>query len=73
MASFNDISSMPTAIIIGIAILAYAYYYKNSSANVAPLPPGPKGYPIIGCLLDMPTNGFEWLSYERWGEQYGTI
>ncbi len=35
------------------------------------LPPGPKGLPFIGNLLDMPTEK-EWLTFAKWGERYGT-
>ncbi|KAG5349488.1 hypothetical protein C0989_003480, partial [Termitomyces sp. Mn162] len=35
-----------------------------------PLPPGPKGYPLIGNLLDMPSKQ-EWATFGKWGEQYG--
>ncbi|KAG6879997.1 hypothetical protein C0992_008204 [Termitomyces sp. T32_za158] len=36
------------------------------------LPPGPKGYPLIGNLLDMPTRQ-EWVTFGEWGERYGKI
>jgi len=35
-----------------------------------PLPPGPKGLPLIGNILDMPTEQ-EWLTFAKWGEQWG--
>ncbi|KAH9849077.1 cytochrome P450 [Lenzites betulinus] len=37
-----------------------------------PLPPGPKGYPIIGNLLEMPTS-HEYRTYAKWGERWGDI
>ncbi|KAA1474623.1 cytochrome P450 [Dentipellis sp. KUC8613] len=38
----------------------------------APLPPGPKGYPVIGNLLDMPQSK-EWLVFASWAEKYGDM
>ena len=35
-----------------------------------PYPPGPKGYPVIGNLLDAPTDK-PWLTYDEWGKTYG--
>ncbi|KAK0204608.1 cytochrome P450, partial [Desarmillaria ectypa] len=38
----------------------------------APFPPGPKGLPFIGNLLDIPSEK-EWLTFAKWGEKYGDI
>ncbi|KAG6919294.1 hypothetical protein DXG01_007426 [Tephrocybe rancida] len=38
----------------------------------APLPPGPKGYPLVGNVLDMPSKQ-EWVTFGQWREQYVTI
>jgi hypothetical protein len=40
--------------------------------NGLPLPPGPKGFPIIGNLLDMPTDK-PWLVYNQWSKTYGSF
>ncbi|KAF8874760.1 cytochrome P450 [Infundibulicybe gibba] len=37
-----------------------------------PLPPGPKGLPIIGNLLSMPTVR-PWLVFSKWSKIYGDI
>ena len=37
-----------------------------------PYPPGPKGYPIIKNLLDVPTDK-PWLTYHEWGKTYGEL
>ncbi|GJE86535.1 cytochrome P450 [Phanerochaete sordida] len=42
------------------------------SRQRARYPPGPKGLPIIGNILQMPKED-EWLTFARWGEQYGDI
>ncbi|KAF9268235.1 cytochrome P450 [Marasmius fiardii PR-910] len=36
------------------------------------LPPGPRGLPSIGNVLDMPSEQ-EWLTFARWGVTYGDI
>ncbi|KDQ62055.1 hypothetical protein JAAARDRAFT_203276 [Jaapia argillacea MUCL 33604] len=51
-----------------IASLAYAAQKRSP----APLPPGPKGWPIIGNVLDMPTTK-PWLVFTKWGERWGHI
>lgn len=33
-------------------------------------PPGPRGLPLLGNLLDMPTE-HEWLTFAKWGKKYG--
>ena len=34
------------------------------------LPPGPKGWPIIGNLLDMP-KAQQWFTFSEWKKIYG--
>lgn len=36
-----------------------------------PLPPGPRGYPLIGNLLDLPPSQV-WEKFSEFGKQYGT-
>ncbi|KAK0190089.1 cytochrome P450 [Armillaria mellea] len=41
-------------------------------ALCAPFPPGPRGLPLAGNLLDMPSEK-EWLTFAEWGDIYGDI
>ena len=43
---------------------------RGSDSNRLPLPPGPKGYPIIDNLLDMPTDK-SWQTFDKWSKTYG--
>jgi hypothetical protein len=37
-----------------------------------PHPPGPKGLPILGAMLDIPAlSGKPWLVYDKWFKKYG--
>ena len=42
----------------------------RSNPKGLPLPPGPKGYPLIGNLLDLPLDR-AWLVYDEWSKIYG--
>jgi len=58
--------------------LALALYFcltglavvRKTRRKQLPYPPGPKGYPVIGSLLDVPTEK-SWLTYAEWGRTYG--
>ncbi|TFK18954.1 cytochrome P450 [Coprinopsis marcescibilis] len=43
----------------------------NARSKGLPLPPSPKGLPIIGNAFDIPTK-FEWEVYEKWGQELGS-
>ncbi|KAI0078411.1 cytochrome P450 [Panus rudis PR-1116 ss-1] len=40
--------------------------------RILPLPPGPKGYPIIGNLLDLPDIE-PWKTFGEWSKIYGNV
>ncbi|KAG1874873.1 cytochrome P450 [Suillus subluteus] len=40
--------------------------------NPTPYPPGPRGWPLIGNVLDMPRIK-PWLAFTEWGQKYGDI
>lgn len=45
---------------------------RRRNPSRLPLPPGPKGYPLIGNVLEMPT-GFHWRTYSQWAKVYGEL
>lgn len=57
------------ASLVVTAVVAYVLLSRSNASSI-PLPPGPKGYPIIGNLLDMPEE-VEWKKYREWSRQYG--
>ena len=43
---------------------------RDGNPNGLPLPPGPKGYPLIGNIFDMPIYK-PWIVYDEWRKTYG--
>ncbi|KAH9483138.1 Cytochrome P450 monooxygenase COX2 [Psilocybe cubensis] len=52
-------------------LLGKSRYLKRNPRNL-PLPPGPKGYPIIGNLFDVPKDK-PWVGYSEWTKTYGDM
>lgn len=51
-------------------LLALTGYYRWRKPSL-PFPPGPKGYPIIGNLLDVPSEQ-RWVKFLEWSKEYST-
>jgi hypothetical protein len=64
----QDHGIFSTGIVLGL-ILLYAARYLTSPYRK--LPPGPRGYPIVGNLLEM-TAG-QWLKFAEWHKKYGQL
>ena len=58
-------------VILGLCLVAW-YVARRSKRGSYPLPPGPKGLPIIGNLLGMPTSD-EWVTFGKWSKEFGSF
>lgn len=72
MSIMAIISSTALTIIFGVTVL-YVINRLRSKGDGRPLPPGPKGVPLLGNVNDMPKPGMlechHWLTHR---DLYGT-
>ncbi|KAF7343507.1 hypothetical protein MSAN_01971000 [Mycena sanguinolenta] len=54
----------------GLAILVFTLRWRDQRSRL-PLPPGPKGLPILGNLLDIPADR-PWEAYYRWSKEFNS-
>ena len=67
-----EVASTPGLVFAGIIGLVVVFALTRLRNDKPPLPPGPKGLPLLGNLNDLPKPGeleyMHWLSFK---EKYG--
>ncbi|OCH93084.1 CyP450 monooxygenase [Obba rivulosa] len=67
-------TNMILLLLLAGVVLALLWKYTRTPPYPPnlPLPPGPKGLPIIGSALDIPAT-HAWRAYTQWAKQYGDV
>ncbi|PCH38747.1 cytochrome P450 [Wolfiporia cocos MD-104 SS10] len=63
---------LPPTVTICVLCTLLAAIYAAFKPRRGPLPPGPRGYPIIGNTLQMPRE-HAWVTFAQWAKDYGPI
>ncbi|KAJ6595502.1 cytochrome P450, partial [Mycena vulgaris] len=64
--------SLPMSSAVGLALVLGVLVALTLRKPRTHLPPGPKGLPLLGNALHMPTN-MPWLTYSAWAKKYGDV
>src|SRR5229473_6256183 len=62
----NENKTLSLGSLLGFFVLCVVRYVTSPYRK---LPPGPRGYPIIGNVLELRTQ--QWLKFTEWRKQYG--
>ncbi|KAI0676617.1 CyP450 monooxygenase [Trametes maxima] len=65
-------SSLPWPFALAAILAAFIWKFSTSSSHTHPLPPGPPRLPLIGNVLDLPTENME-AHYRELNRQYGDL
>ncbi|KAF7375471.1 putative monooxygenase [Mycena sanguinolenta] len=63
--------SLPTAILVA-AVVSAGYLFWKSAARSNNVPAGPRRWPLIGSVLEIPQT-YQWLTFSKWAKTYGSI
>ena len=63
--------SLFTTFLLSTCLLWFIYKYIKHRASLAGLPPGPRGYPLLGVAPLLGKNQF--AAFTRWAEEFGDV
>ncbi|SJL09908.1 uncharacterized protein ARMOST_13289 [Armillaria ostoyae] len=69
---FQELSTLTFLFTTRYLLLFYRRFRLHRRQGSLPLPPGPKGLPLIGNLWDIPAE-YPWLTYAKWSATYGDV
>ncbi|KAJ6477642.1 putative monooxygenase [Mycena sanguinolenta] len=62
--------SSTAAILVGVVAVGYVLW--KSAPRKSNVPPGPRRWPLIGSVLEMPRR-YQWETFSKWAKTYGSI
>ena len=66
------LASLAVPVAVTVSLITLAGYIKSRSKSRFPYPPGPKGLPLIGNILDLPRGIPMWEGLTQMAEAYST-
>ena len=61
---------MLSVALVALVVLLSYFVYRKFVGQAAPLPPGPKPWPLLGNITDLRPNEL-WLLASDWAKRYG--